>query len=146
MIALDTNVLVDIDEAPSDVAERVLATVSGVGEHAPLVVCGAVFAELCAGRGRNPDEVSTRLKSAQIRIDVHLALDVWKRAGTAYAAFARRRHASGGGEPRRILTDFIIGAHACTIGTLVSSDAAFYRRAFPELCVVDPLDESMADG
>ncbi len=138
MIALDTNVLIDIDEASPAVAERILSAVTGVGEHAPLVVCGAVFAELCAGRGRSADEVNARLKLAQIRIDAHLALEVWKSAGLAYAAFAKRRRSSGGDDPRRILTDFVIGAHACTIGTLVSSDAAFFRRAFPDLRVVDP--------
>lgn len=138
MIALDTNVLIDIDEGPPDVAESVIAAIAVAGEHAPLVISGAVYAELCAGRGRSADEVDARLKRAQVRIDAHLSLDVWKQAGLAYAAFAKRRRGSGGDEPRRILTDFVIGAHACTIGTLVSSDAAFFRRAFPELRVVDP--------
>ena len=35
-----------------------------------------------------------------------------------------------------------IGAHACAVGALVARDADFYRRAFPDLRVLDMEDYS----
>ncbi|MCL5258254.1 MAG: hypothetical protein M1314_00655 [Firmicutes bacterium] len=49
--------------------------------------------------------------------------------------------ATSDGAPRRIIADFVIGAHASRVGTLVTSDAAFYRRAFPSLRVIDVRSE-----
>ena len=45
-----------------------------------------------------------------------MSLTAWKRAGQAQAAYAQRRQTSGGGLPRRILTDFLVGAHASVGG------------------------------
>lgn len=45
-------------------------------------------------------------------LDVPLRLTVWEETGRGYGEYARRRKASGGGLPRRLLADFIVGAHA----------------------------------
>lgn len=38
---------------------------------------------------------------------------------------------------RGIMADFLIGAHARSVGSLVTNDAAFFRREFPDLEVVE---------
>ncbi|MBV8491729.1 MAG: PIN domain-containing protein [Candidatus Eremiobacteraeota bacterium] len=137
MTALDTNVIVDLAEGNSEVAERALTLIERAAARGSLVVCGVVYAELCAAPNRTPDDVAAALNAAQIGIDTDMPLPLWNRAGTAYAAYAARRRRSRAKEPRRIAADFIIGAHAEAVGMLLTSDAEFYRRAFPELQVID---------
>ena len=137
MTALDTNVIIDLQEGDSEAAESAVRAIERAGKGEPLVVCGAVFAELCGRASRKPETVTVSLRAARIAVDTSMAIDVWALASTAYAAYRQRRAKSGGGQARRILADFLIGAHASRAGALVTSDADFYRRAFPELRVID---------
>lgn len=138
MIALDTNVIIDLEEGTQESAERALRAVERAGERGGgLVICGIVYAELLARPHPNADDIDGALRAAHIAVDLQIPAESWREAGRAYAAYARRRRAAAGESPRRIIADFIIGAHACAVGTLVTRDAAFYRRAFPALRVVD---------
>ncbi len=137
MTALDTNVLIDLDEGDSVVAEAAVCAIETAAERGRLVVCGVVYSELCARPAWARDDVANLLRSSQIDIDCDVPLEVWTAAGAAFAAYARRRRTSGTTGPRRIVADFIIGAHAQSVGALVTSDAGFYRRTFPELRVID---------
>ena len=137
MTALDTNVLIDLEEGAPDVAEQALTVIERAAGRGAVVVCGIVYAELCARPAGNASAIAAELHAAGVAIDTELPIGVWAEAGIAYAAFRRRRERSGGGAPRRIIADFVIGAHASRAGTLVTSDAAFYRRAFPSLHVID---------
>uniref|UniRef100_E6PD61 PIN domain-containing protein n=1 Tax=mine drainage metagenome TaxID=410659 RepID=E6PD61_9ZZZZ len=136
MIALDTNVIIDIEEGSPESAERALRAVERAGERGGLVICGIVYAELHARPQRAASDLDDTLRTARIAVDLQLTAEIWREAGHAYAAYARRRRAAGGDSPRRILADFVIGAHARAVGSLVTRDAAFYRRAFPKLRVV----------
>lgn len=136
MIALDTNVLIDLQEGAPEIAEQALAAIDRAGSGA-LVICGIAYAELCARPGGGASTIAEELRAAGVAIDASLPIEVWTEAGIAYAAFQRHREHSGKGASRRIVADFVIGAHASRAGTLVTSDAAFYRRAFPSLRVVD---------
>ena len=136
MIALDTNVIIDIEEGSPESAERALRAVERAGERGGLVICGIVYAELHARPQRAASDLDDALRTARIAVDLQLTAEIWREAGHAYAAYARRRRAAGGDSPRRILADFLIGAHARAVGSLVTRDAAFYRRAFPALRVV----------
>ena len=141
MIALDTNVIIDLEEGTPESAERALRAVERAGERGGLVICGVVYAELLAQPYPNSEDIDGVLRAAHIAVDLQISAESWREAGQAYAAYARRRRAAVGDSPRRIIADFIIGAHARAVGTLVTRDAAFYRRAFPALRVVD-VDES----
>jgi predicted nucleic acid-binding protein len=65
-------------------------------------------------------------------VDWNLTEPVWRLAGRAfeqYVACRRRQRDSG---PRRILADFLIGAHAIEEGfRLLTLDDRLYRAAFP---------------
>ena len=130
--ALDTNVLLDIlapDEKFFDFSARAL---EGAAVAGSLVVCELVYAELCAHfqAQRDCDEF---LKENDIRVEPlgrpasFLASRIWK-------AYRLR-----GGKRNRILSDFLIGAHAqLHASSLLSRDRGFYREMFPSLSLVDP--------
>ena len=72
-------------------------------------------------------------------LDLNLPVEIWERAGQAYGGYARRWQGSGGGLPRRLLADFVVGAHAeKTCMTLVTLDPQHYRLGFPSLNIVVP--------
>ena len=62
---------------------------------------------------------------------------IWRVAGKAFQKYANRRQKQKVGSPRRILADFLIGAHAVEKGYgLLTLDYGIYRAAFPKLQIV----------
>jgi predicted nucleic acid-binding protein len=67
-----------------------------------------------------------------IEIDGRFDETVWRSAGRGFQGYVTRRLESTGQLPRRILSDFLIGAHALVRGhTLLTTDARHYVLAFP---------------
>jgi len=60
------------------------------------------------------------------------------RSGAAFQSYAARRRKQKEAEPRRILADFLIGAHALVSGyKLLTLDARMYQASFPRLAITD---------
>ena len=131
--AVDTNVIVDVVGGTPSTAAQAAATLTLHGRQTALVVAPVVYAELFAHPAWNGDEIDEFLGATGITVDWHLTQDVWRNAGEAFASYARRRAKQRGGLPRRLLADFVIGAHAARIGALITGDVAFYRTNFPDL-------------
>jgi predicted nucleic acid-binding protein len=140
MVALDTNIVIDLGLGTVTLAESAARAIESLSSKEALVICGVVYAELCASPMLPRSEIDAVLRSSQIAIDDALPRDLWAEAGAAYGAFARRRKSSAGALPRRILADFIIGAHATAVGSLVTRDGDFFKRVFPNVRVVDARD------
>lgn len=73
-------------------------------------------------------------------LDANIISALWRSeaAGLAFGAYARRRKQSGASSPRRILSDFLIGAQAAQRGDqLFTLDQQHYRLGFPEVVLVD---------
>lgn len=103
-------------------------------QDGPLLIGPAVFGELHAHPKVMPAAIRANLHAAGILIDFHIEERAWSLAGQRYAAYANARRASGSESPRRILTDFLIGAHALIhADRLVTQDEGIYRCYFPEL-------------
>lgn len=99
-----------------------------------LVICAPVHAELLAYPGATSEFVEQFLHDAGIRVEYDLSKTVWRQAGAAFAHYAERRRNSGGGSPKRLLVDFLVGAHASTdADRLLTLDTERYRDAFPAL-------------
>jgi predicted nucleic acid-binding protein len=134
--AIDTNVVIalwDRDAALSLAAEKALEAAFRRGN---LVVAAPVFAELLAAPGRTETFVNRFLSETGIAIDWVLDERVWRSAGRAFEAYAERRRKQRASEPRRILADFLIGAHAETNGyRLLTLDERLYRVAFSKLAI-----------
>ena len=134
--AVDTNVLSAIwgrESNARELAQR-LAEARRAGS---VAICGVVFAEALACPHASESFVREFLATAGVSVDFDLEERVWVEAGTRYAAYAARRRVSGGGEPKRLLADFIVGAHALVeADQLISLDRGRYERDFPELKLV----------
>ena len=62
---------------------------------------------------------------------------MWRVAGRAFQAYVNRHRKQRSGEPRRLLADFLIGAHAVENGfALLTLNDGIYRAAFPKLRIV----------
>jgi predicted nucleic acid-binding protein len=77
------------------------------------------------------------LAETAIAIDFDLEEDVWTLAAEGFAAYAMRRRRSGGGSPKRLLADFVIGSHAMLkADRLMTRDANRYAQNFPNLRMI----------
>jgi hypothetical protein len=66
--------------------------------------------------------------------DAEIHLEPFPRAAIFMAGRAFRRYRRRGGTRRRILADFMVGAHAVASGqALLTRDRGFYRDYFPAL-------------
>jgi predicted nucleic acid-binding protein len=135
--AIDTNVIValwDRDPTLSSAAQSALDAALGRGI---LVTTATVFAELMAAPGRSESFLDSFFTETGIHIEWAFGEAVWRTAGRAFQSYAARRRKQRGADPRRILADFVIGAHALEGGhALLTLDDHLYRTAFPGLAVV----------
>lgn len=135
--AIDTNVLValwDRDDTLNLAAQTALDAAFARGK---LVISGAVFAELLAFPRRTEGFLNQFLNDTGIVVDWSMDEAIWRVAGKAFQRYATRRRKQSAGQPRRILADFLIGAHALEKGySLLTLDERVYRAAFPKLHIV----------
>jgi len=132
--AIDSNAIIalwDKDPALSHSAESALEAAFRRGS---LVVAAPVFAELTAAPGRSEAFVDSFLNENGIAIDWDFDEQIWRSAGRAFQAYAGRRRKQRDSGPRRLLADFLIGAHANLRGyRLLTLDERLHRAAFPTL-------------
>ncbi len=138
--AIDTNVLQGLWTGTPPVMAAAQAALEGASQRGALVISPAVYAELVASPGRDAQMIDTFVDVARIRVDWLLERAVWRTAADAFRGYSERRRAqerSSG--PRRILADFLIGAHALHhASALLTFDQGLYRAAFPVLTVLVP--------
>lgn len=136
--AVDTNVISALwSKEPT--AHRMAAWLNQARGVGGLVIAAPVHAELQAHPTADKAFIERFLTDTGVRVDVMLDERVWRSAGEAYAAYVARRRDSGGGEPKRLLVDFVVGAHALLeADRLLTLDADRYRTAFPQLALVGP--------
>jgi predicted nucleic acid-binding protein len=130
--AVDTSILLDI--FTDDPAFRVgsLAAVRASLSRGSIVACDIVWAEVAAAFA---DGASASRALAAIPVDFS-GVDVQSAAsaGAAWQAYRAR-----GGSRERIISDFVIGAHALIqADLLLTRDRGFHRTAFKSLKIVDP--------
>ncbi|MEO8725706.1 MAG: type II toxin-antitoxin system VapC family toxin [Acidobacteriaceae bacterium] len=137
--ALDSNVLIALWDRDADLnraAQKALDEAQAIGA---LVISGAGYAELLALPARSESMLDAFFAETGIRIEWSLGERAWRAAGGAFQGYVRRRNKQKDALPRRILADFLIGAHAAVHGyRLLTLDQRLYRAAFPELELVGP--------
>jgi predicted nucleic acid-binding protein len=135
-ISIDTNVLIglwDKDPAMHIPARHALDSARKSGA---MAISGCVYAELLAGQGRSIAALDELFIDTDIVVEWEMSEQIWKRAGEAFRSYSARRRRShpGSSEPRRILTDFLIGAHAEVNGyVLLTFDQRLFKASFPGL-------------
>jgi predicted nucleic acid-binding protein len=132
--ALDTNVLVALWNQDEQLNMAVRSALDAALGGGAIVVAAPVFAELLAFPHRDETFLDSFFRDTGIAVDWTLSQSVWRAAGRAFQAYAARRRRQRDSAPRRILADFLIGAHASQNDFhLLTLDERLYRAAFPRL-------------
>jgi hypothetical protein len=135
--SIDSNIIVALwrrDDPLNGMAAKMLSDARKKGS---LVVCPPVYAELMGDPSRTEFDLDEFFRDTGILIDWTLDEKAWREAGRAYQGYVLRRRSGAGAIPRRILTDFLIGAHAQVRGySLLTLDFRLYSAAFPALSIV----------
>lgn len=135
--AVDTNVFVALWDRDTALNSAAQAALDAALERGGLIIAAPVFAELMACPGRDQAFLDGFFQDAGIAIDWSLDEATWRTAGRTFQAYAARRRRRGEKGPRRILADFVIGAHAVQKGCcLLTLDNSLYQAAFPGLEIV----------
>ncbi len=134
--AIDTNVLSSLwskEPSASDIARKL----GNAKAEGGLVVSAPVYAELLAYPKATESFVNDFLADTGIAIDFTFQQPVWVEAGRRFARYAKRRRRSAHQGPKRLLADFIIGAHALEhADRFMTLDPKRYTRDFPELKLI----------
>jgi predicted nucleic acid-binding protein len=132
--AIDTNVIVALWDSESTINRTAEAALEAAFRRGNLLIAPPVFAELTAAPRRTEEFVSAFLEENGIAIDWDLSEAIWRSAARAFSVYAERRRKQRDSGTRRLLVDFLIGAHADVNGfRLLTMDERHYRAAFPHL-------------
>jgi hypothetical protein len=132
--AIDTNIISSLFGAEPSGRLLARSTSADLREEGALVICGVVYAELLAHPRVPPKELSEFLRDTDIEADFATDRELWVEIGIRYSRCATRRRRAKGGSQRRLLADFVIGAHALLrADRLVTFNGADFRSDFPEL-------------
>lgn len=134
--AIDSNIFSAIWSGESSVP-RLLVQLEEARQEGALLISPFVFAELHAYPGMTEALVHKFLKATGVVIDYRLEEKVWTETGLRFARYATRRRQATGQGPRRVLADFLIGAHALVqADRLLTLDPKVYRQDFPEVRLI----------
>lgn len=141
--SVDTNVIVALWNTDEALNLTALDALEAAFARGGVVICGAVYSELLAYPRRTEDFIGAFLSDTEIAVDWSTDEAVWRSAGLAFQKYTARRRRQKASEPRRILTDFCIGAHAqCNGYSLLTLDDRIYRAGFPALHIYKCQEES----
>lgn len=130
--AVDTSVLLDVLAGDRDHGPRSAASLREASADGALIASTIVWAEVL-GAYDDPKAAAARLD----RLGLELVADdreVATAAGRVYRSYRR-----SGGTRRRILPDFLVGAHALVhADRLLTRDRGFYRSHFAKLAILEP--------
>lgn len=120
---------------------RIASSLDIASRAGTLVISATVYAECLAHPFYTEEMVRSFLVDTGIATEMRLQDDIWIEAGRRYRQYGIRRRKSGSEQPRRILADFLVGAHALLQAEqLITLDVKFYRTNYPELRLY-PIEE-----
>ena len=132
MIAVDSNVLIDILIGDHAFAEASEACVGDALASDEVVVCEAVVAEVQA-------MLETSANLMDMLAPLGIRYQPLSEVAAMRAGHMNQRFRARGGRRERVVADFLVGAHAmlqCT--ALITRDTGFYRDYFKGLKVIVP--------
>ena len=125
--AVDTSVLLDVFLPDEHHGPRSAQRLRTAYDRGAILVCDVVYAELVPAFDDRAtlDRVLREIGATPSPIDTAIAHE----AGVRW-----RRYRRAGGPRERIVTDFLIGAHALAAAeAFLTRDRGFYTTYFPEL-------------
>jgi predicted nucleic acid-binding protein len=134
--AIDTNVISAL-WSKEPLANEMADLLQKARQAGGLVISAAVYAELYAYPKATRNFIETFLETTSIVVDYGMSQRVWQKVAEIYGDYAERRRTSGGSQPKRLLVDFLVGAHALLeADQLLTLDPARYGTSFPKLKLV----------
>ena len=125
--SVDTNVLLDMFRTTSPHHAQSREQLREAYDRGAIVVCDIVYAELVPFFGDRAalDGVLREMGATTSPIDSSIAYE---------AGLRWQRYRGAGGPRERIITDFLIGAHAVSVADVfITRDRGFFSTYFPEL-------------
>ena len=125
--SVDTNILLDIFIPDHRHGQQSKERLTFAYDAGTVIISDVVYAELVAFFGDQGllDGALLEINVTNSPIDKVIAYE---------AGLRWMRYRQAGGSRTRIITDFLIGAHALTVAdAFLSRDTGFYRTYFPEL-------------
>jgi predicted nucleic acid-binding protein len=130
--AVDSSVLLDILTADARFGPASRDALKQCRREGSLIASEVVWAET-AGWFPTDHEVRAAMHRLAVEFSAVTASSA-ERAGACW-----RRYRADGGTRQRLVSDFLIGAHALEqADRLLTRDRGFHRRYFSELHVLDP--------
>jgi len=130
--ALDTSVILDVLAGGNDFSDASMAAIRNVRGQGKLIVCECVLAEICP-------VLSSQEEVLEFMQDWHIHFVPQSQKSALLAGKHFSLYLQRGGTQRRVLPDFLIGAHAAIhADRLVARDRGYLRDYFKDLVVVDP--------
>lgn len=132
--AIDTSVLLDVLVDDPTHAQRSEAALRRASEQGALIISGCVLAEIAPAFSTNAD-------LDEFLGDWNVAFVPSSRQSAALAGDMFRRYLGRRprNQQRRVIADFLVGAHArCLADRLLARDRGYYRDYFDGLVLLEP--------
>ncbi len=128
--AVDTNILLDVFLPDKRFASNSTELLRFAYDEGALIICDIVYAELVP-QFQNRSLLDRTLETINVSVS-SLDTDIAFLAGEKWGVYRE-----SGGERERIISDFLIGAHAVIKAErFLTRDRGFCRSYFPELQIV----------
>ncbi|MEX2260870.1 MAG: type II toxin-antitoxin system VapC family toxin [Bryobacteraceae bacterium] len=138
--AIDTNVISALWSREPGAAE--MAKLLGQAQNeGGLVISAPVYVELLAHPKASANFVDRFLVETSVTTDFNFSEAIWREAARAFADHSGRRRKGTRNSPKRLLADFLIGAHAfLEADRLLTLDPSRYQADFPGLQLIPQPD------
>jgi predicted nucleic acid-binding protein len=133
VIAVDSSIIIDVIYDDPVFGEASGIALSEAVDSDDVVICDAAFAEICS-YSEPIEPLLETLSRSGIRFSA-LTEQSAIRAGIMQQRFRKR----GGKRNERIISDFLVGAHALLqCNALITRDKGFFRDYFKGLKIINP--------
>ena len=125
--AVDSSVLLDVFLSDAEHGPQSRGMLRAAYDSGAIVICDLVYAELVPAFADRAslDRALQAMGAALSPLDSSMAYE---------AGLRWKQYRLAGGPRKRIITDFLIGAHAVSAaGTFLTRDRGFFSTYFPEL-------------